>query len=49
MNVNCSRIFSRVNYFGGKKFQLGNQLVQKKKVNKEGRKKYFHKINYQKL
>ena len=48
-NVNCSRIFSRVSYFGETRFRLRNQLVQKKKVNKEGMKEYFHKINYQKL
>ena len=26
-------------------FQRGNQLVQEKKINKEGMKEYFHKIN----
>ena len=31
--------------FGKKKFQRGNQSVQKKKVNNEGRKEYFHKIH----
>ena len=31
-----------------KKFQRGNQLAQKKKVNKEGRKEYFHALTAQK-
>ena len=43
-------IFSSVSYFREKKqFQRSNQLVQKKEVNKEGRKKYVYKINKQKL
>ena len=49
VNVNCSKIFWRVSYFGKKKFQLGNKSVQIKKVNKVGMKEYFHKINHQKL
>ena len=34
--------------FSEKKYRRGNHLVQKKKGNKEGRKEYFHKINYPK-
>ena len=34
-------IFLRVSYFRKKKFQQGNQLGQKKRVNKEVWKEYF--------